>query len=829
MRDASPAQLEKFWASQIEADISPEHRWECLGPTNVAGRVTALAIHPNNPTKWFAGSATGGVWVSTDSGATWIPTWSRFANQNISALTWYSFDGVLRLMAATGEANMSSDSYPGSGLYVSADEGLTWQKAYGPPFGQRSTIDDDVRAFPRRVGSMVFRGTRAAVGSIFLDDTLPAGLYLDNGDGAGLTACEFWGQRSYNCHSVIVHPHDDLLVYAAIEPDGYLNGIWRSRDFGKSWQHLTRGLPSGDQFRRITLAFAPSDPNIMYALAANRRDHILGLFRSRDGGGSWREILGARYPRERQMSYNNAIAIHPHNPDSVVWGGMKLYRTDDAGRSWRAITSSARGSKDYVHSDNHALLWPEDEIIVSGNDGGVAVTHNGGRTWSERSSGMVTAMFYGLGVAPSDGNIFGGGTQDNGTVIGGLKECKAGEVVPAIPGDGAWLVFDPTHAGNVLACATEFQVYRHRNGKPWDFDHWSLVKPRQISNEEAELRTFTVMTIGKSHDGGVTILAGTSRLWQTGNAGKTWKPISPTFDGTAISAIEIANGRPRLIFVGTTGGGIFRTGDGGATWSQSLSCVDIPARPITSIQTHPKIANTVVVTVASSGNQSSGVQLQTGADLPYSHVFRSQDRGNTWTDIDAGKLPNVVYYASAYQTEAPYQLFIGGDVGVWAEIDGGWLNMSGNLPCVVVSDLVYHRKDRTLTAATYGRGIWRIRPGIVRAPPTSGAPPEQIAIATGLRVDPSVAAPVVISPADGAVIDDPSLKTVVTVQPVANAMGYQVEFASPGLGSQGESSTTPVIQFLPPDFRGGKWRVWAILPDGLRSAASAWRAISYAH
>jgi hypothetical protein len=88
---------------------------------------------------------------------------------------------------------------------------------------------------------------------------------------------------------------------------------------------------------------------------------------------------------------------------------------------------------------------------------------------------------------------------------------------------------------------------------------------------------------------------------------------------------------------------------------------------------------------------------------------------------------------------------------------------------------------------------------------------------------------VVISPADGAVIDDPSLKTVVTVQPVANAMGYQVEFASPGLGSQGESSTTAVIQFLPPDFRGGKWRVWAILPDGLRSAASAWRAISYAH
>ena len=110
MRDASPVELEKFWASQLQADICPAHRWECAGPFNVAGRVTALVIHPNHPNRWFAGSATGGVWVSNNSGESWDPTWSRFANQNIGALAWMMFNGKLSLIAATGEANMSGDS-----------------------------------------------------------------------------------------------------------------------------------------------------------------------------------------------------------------------------------------------------------------------------------------------------------------------------------------------------------------------------------------------------------------------------------------------------------------------------------------------------------------------------------------------------------------------------------------------------------------------------------------------------------------------------------------------------------------------------------------------
>jgi photosystem II stability/assembly factor-like uncharacterized protein len=830
-RDASPAQLEKFWATQIQADSSQGHRWKCIGPTNIAGRVTALKIHPHNPEKWFAGTATGGVWVSTNSGETWTPMWSRFANQNIGALAWMMFNGALTLIAATGEANMSGDSYPGSGVYFSGDEGLTWQPLYSPPFGEKPTIEDDVRVFPRRIGSVASKDSLVAIGSIYLDDSLPAGLYLDASEGQGLRACQFWGERSYNCHSVVFHPQDHGCIYASIEPDGSLNGIWRSPDFGKSWEHLTKGLPSGDQFRRTSLVFAPSDPDVMYALAADRRNFVLGVFRSTNGGKSWREILDGRYPTERQMSYNNTIAVHPRKPECVVWGGMKLYRTDNAGRNWRRITNTQRGVRDYVHGDHHALLWPQDDVILSGNDGGVSVTLDGGRTWTERSHGMTTTMFYDLDVAPTDGRVFGGGTQDNGTLIAGVGEIEEGEMVPAIPGDGAWMVFDPADASNVFACATGFQVFHHRPGKPWNFDGWTEIKPSQISKEEVAQRAFTVMAIDPSTRRGMkTLWAGSNRLWRTDNAGSRWKAVTGSFDGTPISAIEISRARPRLMFVGTSGGGIFRSVDGGTTWSQSLSCSDIPARAITSIQVHPKFPGTVAVTVASTGILSSGVQLSTGKDLPYSHIFRSSDMGDTWEDIDQGQLPNVVFYAAAYQTHPPYQLYAGGDVGVWAEIKDGWVNISGNLPCAVVSDLVYHDKDRTLTAATYGRGVWRIRPGRVKKPSVAGGPEQElIRLAAGLRVDLSVAAPVQLSPADGAVIDDPVRTTVFTVKPVRGAMGYQVEFDAPQQFPVGPSSGTTEIRFQSPFLDGGRWRVWAILPDGLRSVASGWRSVKYTH
>src|SRR5262249_47489734 len=243
-----------------------------------------------------------------------------------------------------------------------------------------------------------------------------------------------------------------------------------------------------------------------------------------------------------------------------------------------------------------------------------------------------------------------------------------------------------------------------------DLDGWRFISPGSDQMPEGERlqRSFTVLAIdptplrgrGRSR----RLWAGSARLWSFDTHRHRWTPPSHVLDGSPFSASEISNADPRVMYVGTTKGGIFRSADGGATWCENLAGPDIPARAITSIQAHPALAATVVVTVASTGMWNSGVRLRTGEYMPYGHIFRSHNSGAIWEDLDAGLLPNVAYFSAAYETHKPYRLFVASDVGVWAEIDGYWVHINGNLPNVVVSDLVYHDDSRTLVAATYGRG-----------------------------------------------------------------------------------------------------------------------------
>jgi photosystem II stability/assembly factor-like uncharacterized protein len=824
MRDASPVELERFWAgaTRVDFEVPPEHHWDCLGPYNIAGRVTALAIHPQNPEYWVAGSAAGGVWSTNDAGLSWSQAWSRFAPQGIGALAWVKWDGMWTLIAATGEANMSADTYPGSGLYISLDCGLTWLGLFGA-----GSPESDLQGQPRRIGSIA-TGTpgRLAFGSVYLDENMPAGLYfadLKRMEWAVCT-CDAWGERSYNCHSVVFHP-DGKTLFTAIEPDGTLNGIWRTPDGGKTWEHLTKGLPRGEYFRRISLALAPSDPDVMYALASSRSAHVLGIFRSTNGGRSWTEILAGRFPKERQMDYNNTIAVHPSRPDSVIWGGMKLHRTDNAGRSWRTLTRRDRSAKNYVHDDHHVVLWPDDDTILSGNDGGVSISRDGGRTWNERSRRMVTTMFYDLDVAPSNGKIFGGGTQDNGTVLAGVDAMPEGDFVSAIGGDGAWTAFDPSDAELAFASSSGFDIRRHIRDQPWkDLAGWQFISPGPdlMPDGERFQRSFTVLAIDPAtRRGSRRLWAGSARLWSWDTKRQRWRAPSQVFDGSPISAIEIAEVNPRVMYVGTTKGGIFHSADGGETWSENLAGPDIPARAITSIQSHPARASIVVVTVASTGVSNSGVRLTTGDYFPYGHVFRSYDGGATWNDVGVDALPNVAYFSAAYETRPPYRLFVASDLGVWAEIEGYWVHINGNLPNVVVSDLVYHHHDRTLTAATYGRGIWRMRLGPMALPhPKKGV---RRSDASALRVDPAIEIPVPRTTAIRSIRRGAAPRLEMAVAPVEGAAGYQFEIVVPSAARHVQyGSVGPTLTVGDLGGPAGRWRA-ATIRDGLRSRSSPWR------
>ena len=167
-------------------------------------------------------------------------------------------------------------------------------------------------------------------------------------------------------------------------------------------------------------------------------------------------------------------------------------------------------------------------------------------------------------------------------------------------------------------------------------------------------------------------------------------------DGSPITAIEVAPANSNYVYVGTENGGFFRSLDGGTKWSPNISSSTVPGHTITRLESHPTNAKTVIATVANFG---------------HSHVFRTLDGGRSWEDIDKGQLPDVPHHVAIIPGDEPDKIYVGNDAGVFVldTKEGKWSNLSKNLPHAMVVDLVYHEKDGTLSAATYGRSIWRIK------------------------------------------------------------------------------------------------------------------------
>jgi hypothetical protein len=277
LRDAAPLALERFWRHQ-EA-----------GLTNYAGRVTCLVIDPKDSRTLFAGAAAGGIWKSRNGGATWKTCWPNLLNQNIGALAIHPRDGN-RPYCATGEANLSADSYPGSGIYQTADGGTTWIPVFTAAGGGKLS-EAASSQLPRRVGTIAFgrmskTDYRIARGAVSNDESLAAALYIDE-VGFGLQPNTFWGIRRYNFYAVVFHPVKHGVVYVTIQPRGTMNGIWRSDDFGKSWTHLTHGMPAPETCGRVdvtdeggfTNSFSSrkSEVKISFSGAGTRRWQVWAL------------------------------------------------------------------------------------------------------------------------------------------------------------------------------------------------------------------------------------------------------------------------------------------------------------------------------------------------------------------------------------------------------------------------------------------------------------------------------------------------------------------------------------------------------------------------
>ena len=707
LHQAHAGELEDFWRRRAPSSWDPKlPHWECAGPFNIAGRVTALIVHPNDPQRLWAGAAAGGVWSSANGGASWQSCWPIWASPNIGALASDPADPNL-IYCATGEANLSLDCYPGTGLYISRDGGANWELLAAA----------DTHNLPCRIGVLLPRGLTPSMlylGGLTLDEQHPAGLYGSPDGGKTWLRENGPSCSNYWCHSLAAHPEGFLL--AGLELGGAQTGIWRRVGNG-TWKQLHGGLPAGDKTGRISLAMAPSRPDTVYALVANRLgSEVVGVYRSRNGGEHWQEVGGAHFAAESQSSYNNTIAVHPDDPDTVVCGLNEIHITRDGGATWRRAShwDADEGSPEYVHSDQHAIVLPGGNLIYAANDGGVAASEDLGESWSMRPRGMVNTMFYDIDVAPANGKIFGGGAQDNGCLVTGVT-AKQGDFLRVLGGDGAWMVFDPEDEHHVVGSRSDIHIFRHAAAQHWSEDFWEEIGPKGMKPDEHHQNAIAVLEIDPAHPR--TLWVGSRRLWRTTRDGREWQPVSPEFDGSAITAIEIPPNERGQVWAGTRNGGIFRSLDDGETWSGDLSGPEIPPRVITRIESHPRKAARLVVTIGGTGMVSRAMpRPRRHGEMPITsgleniaHVFLSEDGGLSWRPIGTPEMPDVAYHAAVFETHEPYRLFVANDCGVWMTEDfAAWTDVSTSLPNAMISDLVYHHRDRSLTAATHGRGIWRV-------------------------------------------------------------------------------------------------------------------------
>jgi len=663
-----------------EAPAEAEAQWECVGPTNVGGRCTAIVCHPSKPDIVWIGSAGGGVWKSEDGGQTWRPLWHKQESLNVGALAIDPKDPNI-LYCGTGEANLSADSYPGVGVYRSSDGGETWE-LWAPA---------DQMGLPRRIGVIAidpFDSNHVRLGGVRHSERHPCGMFFTRDGGLTWQRESFVSAQPHFCHSIAFHPKRRGVIFAAMGERGFRNGIWRTEDSGTTWTQLTKGLPDPPSMGRASLAIARSRPSTVYAQVANQQDGVLGVFVSQDRGNSWQNVAGRHFSTEVQMTYGNTIAVHPRDHRHVICGGVDLHLSTDGGASWRRVTQwNARlGASRYAHADHHALLMPAavPGRVYSANDGGMDLSNDGGLTWTNRSQGLAATMYYDLDVAATDARCFGGGTQDNGTQV--TRSGSPDDHSQILGGDGGWMVYDPTNARRVFASYYNFNIYRFDDGRYRD------VSPPAAEDEQAIWMCFITVDPNRP----ATFFTGSLAVWRTLNSGEDWTRVSPVLDGSFISAIEVAPANSQFVYVGTENGGIFRSTDGGRTWSMNIAGAVLPGRAITRIETHPADAKTLYVTAAATGT---------------SHVFRSTDAGVTWEDVDRGKLPDVPHHAAVVPPDDPRTVYVANDAGVFASGDGGgmWRNLTRNLPNVMVVDLVHQEQEGALYAATYGRSIWRLR------------------------------------------------------------------------------------------------------------------------
>ncbi|MCD6161240.1 MAG: T9SS type A sorting domain-containing protein [candidate division Zixibacteria bacterium] len=663
---------------------------EPAGPYNVGGRITGMAAHPDRPGLIYTGAALGGVFKSEDAGNSWACISDDVPSLSVGDIAIDPNDPDV-LYFGTGEANSSGDSYAGTGIYSTNNGGLSWEFLGLPE--------------SRHIGRIAIDPTNtdrifvAAMGALF--NTNPErGIYRTTNAG------ESWQQVLYVSDStgaidVVINPIDPNIIYAAMwerirgpedrRVGGLNSGIWRSTDGGDNWDRLTNGLPAPSPNNgRIGLALSPSNPDIIYASYVNHPGHLMGFWRSTDGGDSWQSRLVS--PGTGEFSpfgwYFGQIWVHPTNSNIVYFGDVDMWKSVDGGAHWSDISGS-------MHVDMHALYQDPNNpnYMINGNDGGVFISQNGGNAWYKVYDLPIT-QFYAITIDKLNPYRLYGGTQDNSTprTLGG--DLDDWDVI--FYGDGFYTNIDFNNSNIIYAEAQYGYLGKSTNLG----NNWNMITYGIDYNERTNWNTPVVMSQLNSQ----VLYYGAQRVYMTTNGGDYWNAISPDLTGgpgggnllfgtiTTISPSPLSSD---IIWAGTDDSRVWVTNNNGGSWNMVSD--ELPQRWCTRVTADVFDSAAAYVTF-------SGYKL--GELMP--HIFKTTDYGSTWSDI-SGNLEGVPVNDILPDPERPGWLYIGTDFGMYYSDDGGvaWQTMNPDHPICPVFDIDLHNSERILVSGTHGRSMYK--------------------------------------------------------------------------------------------------------------------------
>jgi photosystem II stability/assembly factor-like uncharacterized protein len=705
-------------------------KWQFLGPTNISGRMTDVAVVTPRGKNYtiYVGGATGGVWKTTNDGTKWEPVFENGPSTSIGDIALAPSNQNI-LWVGTGEANIFRSSNAGAGIFKSEDAGKTFKHMGLVNTGTISRII----VHPDNPDIVYV----AASGTEWTNNK-DRGVFKTT-DGGKTWDRIFYKDEKTGVIDMVIDPKDPNTIYVSTwqrirqkwnDPRTYADytgsSIYKTNDAGKNWTEISNGLPEAKFRGRIGIDIAASNTNVLYAFVDNysiikenndpenvdsygrpKGGTIKGatVYRTDDKGNTWKQVSdNSSFMEGVSATYGwvfGQCRVDPNDENKVYIMGLNLNVSRDGGKTFKEMGE--------FHVDNHGL-WIDpanSNFMVNVNDGGVVLTYDGGENWREFTDNVPVVQFFNIQADMGDPIKVYGSIQDHGSYRGILDLSRGKDKIPAqkferAPGwEGSIHQIDPTNPDLVYAASFYGSLSRTdmKAGQSKD------IMPKAEKGEPSLRGQWLAPHFISPHNT-KTLYMGFQYMFKSTDRGDTWTKISPdlTYNNpdksgdipyqTIFSAVESPI-KPGLLFAGTDDGRVHVTKDDGKNWKEIVKGLPY-GKWVSELVASKYDANTVYM--AQNGKRDDDF-------MPY--LWKSDDCGDTWKSI-VNNLPTGPVNVIKEDPINPDILYVGNDFGVYVSLNKGkkWHSLQANLPTTYVHDLVIHPRENVLIIGTHGRGSW---------------------------------------------------------------------------------------------------------------------------